>query len=315
MAKKSRASAAQSSARAKAAGKTTPPSTSSTSSGSTSSQSRADRATSTNTTPQQTRAERRANRPTASTRDTRFKAYQKQRQQALLVKIGFIALAVVVVLGAGWWGYGQYQKGKVSEDVITYFEVGDVGSVHVTEDVLYEQVPPVGGPHNATWENCGYYSTYINNVNGVHALEHGAVWVTYDPDLPQDQIDTLKDKTKQTYVLVSPYPDLPSPVVASVWGKQILLDSANDSRLDDFISVYRQNPDNTPEQGALCTLGTSATTTTPPQTTPYVTADGSQIGGVSATDATATAAAQSATSSESTPDAADEATAEGTPAP
>jgi hypothetical protein len=30
----------------------------------------------------------------------------------------------------------------------------------------------------------------------------------------------------QTYVLVSPYPDLPAPVVASAWGEQLRLDSA-----------------------------------------------------------------------------------------
>ncbi len=53
----------------------------------------------------------------------------------------------------------------------------------------------------------------ISNENAVHSLEHGAVWITYRPDLPGGQVETLRDLAQgQTYILVSPYPDLPSPV-------------------------------------------------------------------------------------------------------
>jgi len=244
--------------------------------------------------PQQTRAERSARRPGAvkQRKDERYKTYQKQTRQALYTKIGFGVLALLMVIGASWWGYGQWRQAKVADDVQTYFGAGDFAGLHKDGEILYEEIPPVGGPHNAVWQNCGYYNQYISNINGVHSLEHGTVWITYDPKLPADQIQTLKDKTKQTYVLVSPYPDLPSPVVASVWGKQIKLDSANDWRLDAFIKKYRQNPDNTPERGALCTLGKSATTTTPPQTTPYTrTAGTAPVGGVTLAEATATAQA------------------------
>ena len=264
--------------------------------------------------PQQTRAERAARRPEAvkQRKDQRYKAYEKQKRQALYTKIGFSVLALLVVLGASWWGYGQWRQAKVSDDVQSYFSAGDFAGLHKDGEILYEEVPPVGGPHNALWQNCGYYNQYIGNVHGVHALEHGAVWITYDPKLPADQIQTLKDKTKQTYILVSPYPDLPSPVVASVWGKQIKLDSASDWRLDAFIKKYRQNPGNTPEPGALCTLGTSATTTTPPQTTPYVrTAGTAPVGGVTVAEATETATALLP----STPPATPEAAKPGSPAP
>lgn len=246
-------------------------------------------------TPQQTRAERQARRPDMirQRKEERLKTYEKQKRQALFTKIGFGVLAVLVVLGAGWWGYGQWQTAKVSEDVQQYFGVSDFAGLHESGDILYEQVPPVGGPHNAVWQNCGFYSQYLNNVNAVHSLEHGAVWITYDPDkITDDELQTLKDKTKKTYVLVSPYPGIDAPVIASVWGKQIKLDGANDSRLDAFIKKYRQNPDNTPERGALCTLGTSATVTTPPQTEPFVRQPNTDpVGGVTVEQATATAEA------------------------
>ena len=58
----------------------------------------------------------------------------------------------------------------------------------------------------------------------------------------------------QTHVLVSPYPDLPKPVVASAWGLQLPLDDVNDARLSLFVSRYEKGPQ-TPEPGALCTGG------------------------------------------------------------
>jgi hypothetical protein len=48
--------------------------------------------------------------------------------------------------------------------------------------------------------------------------------------------------------------DLPSPVVASAWGKQLRLDGAGDPRLERFVSAFQQGPQ-TPEPGAACTGG------------------------------------------------------------
>jgi hypothetical protein len=164
---------------------------------------------------------------------------------------GFIALAVVDAR--------QQSGGAAPNDVKTY-DVGPAGQ-HTSGDVDYEQSPPVGGEHNPVWQNCGYYDKPVRDENAVHSLEHGAVWITYSPDLPQDQIADLKNIAEaRSYILVSPYPDLPSetPVVASAWGKQEGLDAAKDPDLQGFIQAYRQGPQ-TPEPGAVCTGGTSAT--------------------------------------------------------
>ena len=91
----------------------------------------------------------------------------------------------------------------------------------------------------------------------MHALEHGAVWVTYDPKLPEADVEKLRTAIPSTYMVLSPYDGLPSPVVASAWGKQILLTGADDNRLEAFIESYRQGPQ-TPEPGAVCTGGVDA---------------------------------------------------------
>ncbi len=123
---------------------------------------------------------------------------------------------------------------------------------HVQGKVEYPQTPPVGGDHAPIWQNCGYYSQPIVKEQGVHSMEHGAVWITYSPDLPPDQVGVLRKLAKdQTYVLVSPFPGLPSPVVASAWGTQLQLPSATDSELGAFVKAYREGPQ-TPEPGAAC---------------------------------------------------------------
>lgn len=128
-------------------------------------------------------------------------------------------------------------------------------NVHVDNDVTYAQQPPVGGEHRPAWQNCGIYNSPIVEELAVHSLEHGAVWLTYRPDLPADQVEQLKGLVRgKTYTLLSPYPDQPSPVAASAWGLQLTADSAGDPRLSQFIAKYRQGSQ-TPEPGAACVGG------------------------------------------------------------
>lgn len=208
--------------------------------------------------------------------------------------VGSIAAVVIAILAA-WGAFRWWQGPDVSADVVTYFDVNSGNAVHPEDDifVLYEQVPPVGGPHNAVWQTCGFYDEYIYNWHGVHSMEHGAVWITYDPTLPQDQIDKLEKKADQGYVLVSPYPGMDAPVVGSVWGSQITFTGVDDARLDAFIRQYRLNPDTTPEQGATCVGGAMFTTDQVPQQNPYQQPSpaSTPIGGVTSVDATSTAEA------------------------
>jgi len=89
----------------------------------------------------------------------------------------------------------------------------------------------------------------------LHSQEHGAVWVTYRPDLPAVQIQTLRAITHQSgYRLLSPYPGLPSPIVLSAWGCQLPLEQPDDPRLLAFLQQHEQDPQG-PEPGAPCSGG------------------------------------------------------------
>jgi hypothetical protein len=132
---------------------------------------------------------------------------------------------------------------------------------HVEGAVKYDKSPPVGGKHSSVWENCGVYTSQIPNEHAVHSLEHGAVWITYRPDLPAAQVKTLAAfASTNGYVLVSPYPGLDAPISLQAWGRQLKAQSASDSQVAKFVEGYAQGPQ-TPEKGSACSGGTSATGT------------------------------------------------------
>jgi len=138
------------------------------------------------------------------------------------------------------------------EGVQTY---GDRPEYHNHVDVVTapdDNVPPVFGAHFRVWQNCGIYDQPIELGNALHSLEHGAVWLTYSPDLSESQITDLQSLARgQDYVLMSPYPSQSSLVALTAWGVQLVIDSFPDDRIARFIAYYEQGPQN-PEPGAPC---------------------------------------------------------------
>jgi len=136
---------------------------------------------------------------------------------------------------------------------------GTLGRTHVTKTVKYPMEPPVGGNHNQVWMNCNgdVYTKAVNNMNAVHSLEHGAVWVTYNSKASDADVKALAAKVKKTpYTLMSPVEDQKDPIMLSAWGKQRTVTSATDPNVDKFFADFVQGKQ-TPEPGAACTNGLS----------------------------------------------------------
>lgn len=137
----------------------------------------------------------------------------------------------------------------------------DPGKDHQNGKIDYPQDPPPGGKHSDAWQNCGIYDQLIPTESVVHSLEHGAVWIAYQPDLPADQVETLRNLVRQEQqtrgeplLLLAPKPELEAPIVATAWQAQLQLDNAADERLPLFLSRYQNGPF-APEPGAPCTQG------------------------------------------------------------
>lgn len=134
---------------------------------------------------------------------------------------------------------------------------GELDKSHVQGPIDYDQTPPNSGPHNPVPQQCAVYSDPIAPEHALHSLEHGAVWITYNDDLSQDDIEQLASKVEgNPYGLMSPVPEQTSPINLSAWGRRLSVDSVDDPRIDDFIEGYASGP-TTPERGAACVGNTS----------------------------------------------------------
>lgn len=170
-------------------------------------------------------------------------------RRALWFWLGFGILVVGVMV---WAMVHNRQQAAPIPGIVTY---GNLSRDHITGNISYPQTPPVGGAHSPVWQNCGIYTAPVINEHAVHSLEHGAVWITYQPSLNASAIASLRDQVRgQSYVLLSPYPGLPAPIVLSAWGIQLKVTKANDPRIAQFLSTYSQGPQ-TPEPGAPCSGG------------------------------------------------------------
>ncbi|MFG2559856.1 DUF3105 domain-containing protein [Streptomyces sp. NPDC048496] len=128
---------------------------------------------------------------------------------------------------------------------------------HVTKTVTYPMKPPVGGDHSPVWMNCDgeVYKKAIPDMNAVHSLEHGSVWVTYTDKASAADVTELAALVGKTpYSLMSPYQDQAGTIMLSAWGKQVTVDSADDPRVGRFFAKFVQG-EQTPEPGAACTGG------------------------------------------------------------
>lgn len=171
-----------------------------------------------------------------------------------------ISVLLLVAAGCGIW-QESFVPTETDQDParripgVQFFE-DRASHITGTERADYDRFPPTGGPHDLTWAECTgtVYEVAVRNENMVHSLEHGAVWIAYDPQRISGEAlqDLVKRVQGQPYTMLAPYPDLPAPISLQAWGHQLRVDNANDSRIDHFLQALRANPYTSPEAGSPC---------------------------------------------------------------
>lgn len=204
----------------------------------------------------------------AAQRAKKLEEYHRQQKRAarrrktwliagIAAAISVITIVVLsVVLTPQKAPDATYQPGGEGA-TIEGVETFDNPAGHVETPVTYPETPPAGGEHSPTWLNCGVYTEPVPSENAVHALEHGAIWVTYDPSISKSELDALRLQLPPSYVMLSPFEGLSSPIALSGWNAQLQVDSASDERIPAFFEEFWQGG-SAPEVGAPCTGGIDA---------------------------------------------------------
>ena len=180
---------------------------------------------------------------------------KEQRRQELAAqkrkRILFTWIPIGVIL-IGFIGLILYRVFEPDlEGIITF---GTLSRDHDLEAEFENTgLPPTGGSHNPRWQNCGIYDTPVDSTQAVHSLEHGAVWLTYRPDLPEAQITELRDMVRgEEFILMSPFLEQEADVVMTAWSTQLAIDSLPSEQIELFITRYQGQG---PESGASCSGG------------------------------------------------------------
>lgn len=179
-----------------------------------------------------------------------------RRDAQMLVIVVGVFLAMIVA-GAVFASRGDDEETPFNNEPEHTKHFSYIGGNTTGDPVTYAEVPPVGGPHANEWQSCGFYAGYVPSERAVHSMSHGAVWITYSPDLPQSEIDILKEiAARNDYVLISMFDGLPNPIVASAWNHQLDFKAAADPDLLMFVAVL-QNGHDTQEPGEPCAGGST----------------------------------------------------------
>jgi hypothetical protein len=185
--------------------------------------------------------------------------------------------AAVILVAVGIIGYAGW---RVYESALTVSDrVGQIDGAHnfrksnpdlvraaqhQSGPLKYDQNPPVAGKHNGDWQNCmgDVYDAPIASEHAVHSMEHGAVWLVYNPaKVNKDQIEALATKIRgKEYSLMSPMENLDTTVSVQAWGFQLKTNDPADKRIDEFIKATRKNAG---VEQASCSGGITETGTTP----------------------------------------------------
>jgi hypothetical protein len=154
--------------------------------------------------------------------------------------------------------FSNPQQNSLPEDIGPDYsvEMPYEGAAHVDEgeDVSYESNPPSSGPHWPDPLLDGIYETEKPDQALVHSLEHGRIWVSYQPTLPQAAIDQLKDiASKQPRVILTPRAASETQIALAAWQRIDTFDlneagNVDRQRILDFIARYRdKGPEYVPQ--------------------------------------------------------------------
>ena len=195
---------------------------------------------------------------------------------SLALGVALVALLVYAVMNQGGGRDPLLTDPDNAIEGVTVADEEALSRNHVPGPVEYERLPPPGGDHSGVPQTCDVYTEPIAPEHAVHSLEHGAVWITYDDSVSEDDVSALVDEVRgDPYRLMSPLPEQESPIVLTAWGRTLEVDRVDDERVGQFLRAYTNGPQ-TPERGAACVgvtttgplQGAPTDTPTPPAGTP-----------------------------------------------
>ena len=158
-----------------------------------------------------------------------------------VVAFSVIVLAVIIVF-----------RDRIQEPPVQLLgqEYADEGRAHLLngeQPPEYKVNPPVSGSHDPEPAEWGFYEQEVPDTKVIHNLEHGGIWVSYQPGvLSDEEIDQLK-KLASEYgqrLIVSPRAKNDSKIAVASWRRLEKLDELDLELIKNFLTTnVNQSPE------------------------------------------------------------------------
>ncbi len=165
-------------------------------------------------------------------------SYARRMKMRKTLKIALISAAVVSLGSILTWlafrGTSEMPGEEVSIQPADHINPGDpMPGIYLTN-------PPVSGWHYSQPAEWGVYDKELVDQNVIHNLEHGGIWISYQPDAPPELIENLKRVAGEykDKVILSPRSANDSLIALSAWGRLDKFDYFDEARIVKFIKAY-----------------------------------------------------------------------------
>lgn len=153
--------------------------------------------------------------------------------------VGILAIVAAITAGGIW-----YSKSRSQNLPGAFYP--EQGREHVPLDdkkYEYNSNPPTSGWHFAKPANWGVYKEEMDDRILIHNLEHGGVWISYKPEIPDDIKKKLESYFEKygTKVIVTPRKANDADIVLAVWTRleKFSVSEFSEERVDNFIRRLR----------------------------------------------------------------------------
>ncbi len=189
---------------------------------------------------QQSRAERRkAERQATKERNQKEKV--KRKRVSRVQKLLFYLVGTSLLVGVGYWAYGQWGTGSPGEFVPSE------GNRHVGPSEVgltkYKSDPPTSGPHLPSIARWGIHESPVPKELQVHNLEDGGVLVQYNCPQTNPECKTLIEKLAQIvrrydHAILASYPEMSHKIALTAWSRIDKFNEFDEKRIVRFIDAY-----------------------------------------------------------------------------
>lgn len=182
-------------------------------------------------------------------KEDEHRAGQRERRVRQFRK--YIIIAVVtaaIVYGLYFIARNIAPKGDDFSRAIPVMEASHM--VSDSPPPTYNSNPPTSGPHYGQTAQSGFRKEIITDQYIIHNLEHGDIWISYNPRVT----DEIKEELKQfaaAKVIITPREANDADITLAAWGRLDSFNVENNAlpinRVKDFIKRYiNRGPEKVP---------------------------------------------------------------------